>query len=69
MPALKRVAYWLMVIGAINWGLVGLGFYLGGNYNLVNILFGSLPEVENLIYVLIGLSGGWFLWDRLMAKR
>ena len=41
----------LVVIGALNWGLVGLM-----NLNLVNLLFSSMPGVEKIIYILVGLS-------------
>ena len=41
----------LMVVGGINWGLVGLL-----NINLVEMLFGSWPVVVQVVYVLVGLS-------------
>jgi len=44
-------AYWLVWVGAINWGLVG-----AFNFNLVNTLFGSWPMVERIIYILVGLA-------------
>lgn len=53
----------LVIVGALNWGLVGLGGFLGGNWNVVNMLLGSWPTVEWLVYVLVGLSGLWLFWD------
>ncbi|MEI7512126.1 MAG: DUF378 domain-containing protein [Candidatus Uhrbacteria bacterium] len=50
------VAFWLMWIGAVNWGLVGLGAFLGSNLNLVNLLVGRWPTVESIVYVLVGVS-------------
>jgi len=47
---LKRIAWLLVVIGAINWGLIG--FF---NFNLVSSLFGS-TIVSTIIYCLVGLS-------------
>jgi hypothetical protein len=41
----------LSVIGAINWGLVGLF-----DFNLVHTLFGWARPVERSIYVAVGLS-------------
>jgi uncharacterized membrane protein YuzA (DUF378 family) len=49
-------AWWLMWIGAINWGLVGLGGFFGGNWNLVNLLLGKWPQVEWIVYILVGVS-------------
>lgn len=46
------VAYALVFVGAINWGLIG-----AFNFNLVNRIFGSVSWLERLIYVLVGLGG------------
>lgn len=54
----ETLAWWLVVVGAVNWGLYGLGTLLGGaSWNLVAMLFGSWPMVESVVYVLVGLSG------------
>ena len=47
----------LATIGAINWGLVGL-FGL----NLVNAIFGGVPFLESLIYIIVGLAGLWLVY-------
>jgi len=52
MKGLQQLANVLVIVGAINWGLIGL-FKL----NLVTAIFGSLAGLENIIYILIGLSG------------
>jgi len=52
----------LVVIGAINWGLVGVGAFLGSNWNVVNLIFGGVPALESLIYVLVGLAGLYELY-------
>ena len=50
------VGYMLVLVGALNWGLVGLGGFIGRNLNLVNLLLGKWPVVEWIVYILIGLS-------------
>jgi len=50
MKSLHTVAFILLIIGGLNWLLVAFG------YNLVYTVFGSMPKVEMLIYVLVGLS-------------
>jgi uncharacterized membrane protein YuzA (DUF378 family) len=51
------VAWGLTLVGALNWGLVGLGMLVGGsNWNLVNLLVGSWPVVESVVYLLVGVS-------------
>jgi len=62
MKALYMVTWILVIIGALNWGLVGIGMFVGGNWNVINILIGSWsPQLEWVIYVLVGLSGVWGL--------
>lgn len=58
------IAMALVVIGALNWGLVGLaGLFTGGaNWNLVSIIFGGVPVVENLIYLVVALSGLYVIY-------
>ena len=48
---------WLVVVGAINWGLIGLGGFFGSDWNLVNKIFGSWPTVEWIVYILVGVAG------------
>ena len=44
------------MIGALNWGLIGVGGFAGGDWNVVHMILGSWPMVEWLVYVLVGLS-------------
>ena len=55
MKALHMVAFLLAMVGGLNWGLVGLL-----NVNLVNMLLGS-TGLENLVYILVGLSSAYIL--------
>lgn len=49
-------AWILVMIGGLNWLLVGLGGFFGGNWDVVALLLGSWPVVQWLVYVVIGLS-------------
>ncbi|OGJ55821.1 hypothetical protein A2635_03915 [Candidatus Peribacteria bacterium RIFCSPHIGHO2_01_FULL_51_9] len=60
-PFMQFVAWLLVVVGALNWGLVGLGYFLGSDWNVVYMILGSFPVVEALVYVLVGLSGLYML--------
>jgi len=51
------VAFILAIVGALNWGLVGVGMLMQADYNLVHMLVGSWPSLEALVYILVGLSG------------
>lgn len=49
----------LVVVGALNWGLVGLGWLAGGgaDWNVVKLLLGKWTQVEAVVYILVGLAG------------
>lgn len=53
---LHAIEFILVIIGGINWGLVAIGNWMGQNWNVVNLLLGSWSGVENLVYLLVGLS-------------
>jgi uncharacterized membrane protein YuzA (DUF378 family) len=48
----------LVIIGGINWGILGLGMLLGkmDAWNVVHLLLGSIPVLEGIIYLLVGIS-------------
>jgi uncharacterized membrane protein YuzA (DUF378 family) len=56
MKSLHSVSFILVIIGGLNWGLVALGSWMGSNWNVVNLLLGGWPTLENLVYLLVGLS-------------
>jgi len=47
----------LVVIGGLNWGLVGLF-----NFDLVAAIFGTMSLLSRLVYVLVGLSAIYVLF-------
>ncbi|KJZ97871.1 hypothetical protein ClosIBUN13A_CONTIG102g01312 [Clostridium sp. IBUN13A] len=52
MKFLNITALTLIIIGAINWGLIGLL-----QYNLVDSIFGIQSMISRIIYALVGLAG------------
>lgn len=53
MKTLQRIALILTIIGALNWGLVGLF-----EFDLVATIFGSSDNmIAKLIYILIAIAG------------
>lgn len=48
---IKYIAFILVIIGALNWGLIG--FF---NFDLVAFLFGDMTLMTRIIYALVGLS-------------
>ncbi len=58
----ELVATLLVVVGAVNWGLIGLI-----NLDLVNTVLGAWPAVVKVVYILVGVSGLWLLYDWWMG--
>ena len=52
MKVLYYIALTLVIIGAINWLLIGLF-----NFDLVATIFGALSVMSRIIYVLVGIAG------------
>ena len=52
MKILDYAALTLVIIGAINWGLIG--FF---SFDLVRVLFGDMSLISRIVYALVGVSG------------
>ena len=62
MKVIDKIALVLIIIGAINWGLIGIF-----EFDLVAAIFGQMSMVSRIIYSLVGISGLWgikLLFDR-----
>ena len=60
------IALILMIVGALNWLLVGLF-----RFNLVDWIFGAGSVISAILYVLVGLGGIWgivMLFQRNVRK-
>jgi uncharacterized membrane protein YuzA (DUF378 family) len=54
--AIDWIAWILLIIGGLNWGLTVFG------WNLVDMIFGSVAWLANTIYILVGLSALWAIY-------
>lgn len=52
MKTLNVISLLLVIIGAINWGLIGLF-----KYDLVSSIFGDMSVLTRIIFTLVGISG------------
>ena len=62
MKIIDKIALVLIIIGAINWGLIGLF-----EFDLVATLFGEMSVLSRIVYSLVGIAGVWgikLLFDR-----
>lgn len=53
----SKIALFLIIIGALNWGLVGFSRFFGQELNIVNILLDRWPMIEAGVYALVGIAG------------
>lgn len=65
LSSLDMLALVLVIIGAINWGLVG--FF---KFDLVAAIFGSMTVIDRIIYAVVGLAGIYIAATSLkLAKK
>lgn len=57
MKMIRKIAYILTLIGALNWGLVGVA-----QFDLVAAIFG-IGLIANIIYSLVGISALWLIFS------
>ena len=60
MNWMDKLSYLLVVIGGLNWGLVG--FF---KYNLVDKIFGAGSTGSRVVYDIVGLAALWMLWGMI----
>ena len=63
MRTIDIVAAVLLVVGGLNWGLVGVG-----NFNLVAALFGT-TIIANIVYILVGLAALYQIFSVKAIQR
>lgn len=51
MKAIKIISLVLVIIGGLNWGLVGIA-----NFDLVATIFGDMSTLSRIVYSLVGLA-------------
>ena len=56
MNILRTIAYVLVMVGAIAWGIIGLF-----NFNLVSALFGDASILSRIVYTLVGISAVYLM--------
>lgn len=61
MRGLYKTAVVLVIIGGLNWGLVG--FF---DWNLVDAIFGEGSTLSRIIYAIVGLAAVYMIIARLM---
>ena len=55
--ALDWVALVLVIVGGLNWGLVGLF-----NFDLVEAILGTIPVLQSVVYILVGIAAVYMIY-------
>jgi uncharacterized membrane protein YuzA (DUF378 family) len=63
MKGLYWICLVLIIIGAINWGLVGLF-----HFDLVAFILGSMSLLSRLVYIVVGLAGLVMIYIKVKTK-
>lgn len=56
LPTIDYIAIILVIVGGLNWGLIGIF-----DFNLVAALFGEGSFISRVVYTLVGLSAAYVL--------
>lgn len=64
MRILNTLTLVLLIVGGLNWGLVGLA-----DFNLVAAIFGDDSALSRIVYILVGLSALWSLYTATKLGR
>ena len=65
MKVIDKIALVLIIIGAINWGLIAIF-----NFDLVAALFGDMSVISRIVYGLVGISGFFvIIFPRVLAPH
>jgi uncharacterized membrane protein YuzA (DUF378 family) len=64
LMALDWIALVLVIVGALNWGLVGMF-----KFNLVKTIFGEDTAMTRIVYSLVGLSGLYLIYLSTQLMR
>ncbi|MDD5348303.1 MAG: DUF378 domain-containing protein [Candidatus Omnitrophica bacterium] len=63
MGLTETVAGILVIIGGLNWGLVGVA-----NVDIVKVIFGSIPMLQSAVYIIIGLAALYMIYAMYMKQ-
>ena len=61
---MRKISRCLVMIGGINWGLIGAGAFYGKDWNVVHKLLGAWPKIEWIVYILVGLAALKMIFHR-----
>ena len=64
MRALNTISRILLIIGGVNWGLVGLL-----DFDLVAAIFGEMSLLSRIVYTLVALSALWQIVPLVMGEQ
>ena len=64
LSILGWIALILVIIGGLNWGLVGLF-----NFSLVGVIFGKMTLLTRLIYIIVGLAAVFLIYEIFKKEK
>jgi uncharacterized membrane protein YuzA (DUF378 family) len=60
--AIYSTTFIVVCLGAIQWGMVGIGGFVGKNFNVITVLTRGNSAIEYGVYTFVGLAGLLYIW-------
>ena len=60
MSGIDWIAIILLLIGGLNWGLIGIF-----TWDLVATIFGAMTTISRVVYTIVGISAIWSIYSLL----
>ena len=64
----KKWGVGTLIVAGIIWGLVGFGYFINTNLNIINLILGGVPVIENIVYLVVGVCAIWVVWIQMQKK-
>jgi len=64
----KKWGVGTLIVAGIIWGLVGFGYFINTNLNIINLILGGVPVIENIVYLVVGVCAIWVAWIEMQKK-
>lgn len=64
------LGWWLLVLSGLSVGFGALGSLMGSttDWNFIEMVFAAMPGAVNFVYLLVGVSAVWQVWNKVGKK-
>ncbi len=66
---LNTISYYLVIVGGVNYGLVGLGNLMDQDWDLLGLILGYAPVLQDIVYLIIGVAAVVMIVDNVKNRN